>query len=99
FDEAKLPQSFDDVPRFERQLLGGLLQFVTGPLDLPFRPRPFPIGPLLAALPPGIIDHVPDAYLHALGTPIMACGGDLRRASVPPRSPAGTCPRSRGRCR
>ena len=72
FDEAKLPQSFDDVPRFERQLLRGLLQFVTGPLDLPFRPRPFPIGPLLAALPPGVIDHVPDAYLHALGTPIMA---------------------------
>jgi len=72
FDEAKLAQSFDDVPRFERQARGGLLQLVTGPLDLPFRPRPFPIGPLFAALPPGVIDHVPDAYLHALGTPIMA---------------------------
>ena len=41
------------------------------PLDVPFRPRPAAIGFILAALPPAIRDHVPDAYLHALGSPIV----------------------------
>ena len=72
FDEAKLPQSFDDVPQFNAQVADGLLQFVRDPLDVPFRPRPGLIGLLFAALPPGVRDHVPDAYLHALGTPIIS---------------------------
>src|SRR5262249_48541777 len=71
FDETKLAAKPEDIPSVDRQVLRGLLQAVTNPLDMPFRLRPGPIGLILATLPPVIQDHVPDSYFHALGSPIV----------------------------
>jgi hypothetical protein len=72
FGDAQPSQSFDDIPAFKPQLIGGVAQFVHNPLDIPFPVRPSLGGVIYAALPPAVRDHIPDAYFHAIGTPLVA---------------------------
>jgi triacylglycerol lipase len=69
FDPAGPPQRFDDVPDLGAQVLGGVGQ-LSSFFKAPFSPRPALLDAFLATLIPPVRDHVPHAYLHALGKPI-----------------------------
>jgi triacylglycerol lipase len=70
FGSAVPPNMFDDVPDLGSQLLGGLGLLAAFRFEPPFLPQPELLDFFLATLIPPVRDHVPHAYLNALGTPI-----------------------------
>lgn len=66
--DPELPMEASDDPPFAPSLINGvksgLLQLLAG--SLPPEIRPDPLGRASRLLPPGIADHLPDRYWHAL---------------------------------